>query len=56
MPIDVSVELRQDFVVECPVCGSPMVLRVDVQPDGQGHVAGTWEEPLLRHSRSPLHD
>ncbi|MFN9369377.1 MAG: CPXCG motif-containing cysteine-rich protein [Planctomycetia bacterium] len=30
LPIDVSAGAHQDFVEECPVCGSPMVLRARI--------------------------
>lgn len=43
VPIDVSAGQRQEFIEECPICGSPMVLRADVQPDGRAHVDGRRE-------------
>ena len=43
VPVDVSAGIRQDFVEECPICGSAMVLRTSIQPDGRAHVDGTRE-------------
>lgn len=43
LPLDVSAGGRQEFVEECPVCGSPMVLRADVLPDGRARVDGHRE-------------
>lgn len=43
VPIDVTAGQHQDFVEECPICGSPMVLRADIQQDGRAHVDGQRE-------------
>lgn len=43
VPIDVSAGRHQDFVEECPVCGSPMLIRADIQQDGRAHVEGQRE-------------
>jgi hypothetical protein len=43
VPLDVSAGQHQDFVEECPVCGSPMVLQADIQQDGRARVDGHRE-------------
>lgn len=43
VPLDVSAGQRQDFVEECPLCGSPMVLRAEIQQDGRARVDGRRE-------------
>lgn len=43
VPLDVSAGPHQDFVEECPLCGSPMVLRADIQQDGRARVEGKRE-------------
>lgn len=43
VPIDVTAGQHQDFVDECPICGSPMVLRADIQQDGRAHIDGQRE-------------
>ncbi len=43
VPLDVSAGQHQDFVEECPHCGSPMVLRADIQADGRARVDGRRE-------------
>lgn len=43
VPIDVSAGTHQDYVEDCPVCCHPMRLHVDIDPDGEAHVAGEHE-------------
>jgi transcription elongation factor Elf1 len=43
VPLDVSAGSRQDYVEDCPVCCNPMVLHVDIDPDGEAHVDGRHE-------------
>lgn len=43
VPVDLSAGARQDYVEDCPVCCHPMRLHVDVDDDGQPHVAGEHE-------------
>lgn len=43
VPIDVSAGAHQDYVEDCPVCCHPMRLHVDIDPDGEAHLAGEHE-------------
>jgi transcription elongation factor Elf1 len=43
VPLDVSAGSHQDYVEDCPVCCNPMVLHVDIDPDGEAHVEGRHE-------------
>jgi hypothetical protein len=43
VPVDISAGAHQDYVEDCPVCCHPMMLRVDVDPDGEAHVQGEHE-------------
>jgi competence CoiA-like predicted nuclease len=43
IPLDVTAGRQQDFIEECPVCGSPMMLRADIQQDGRAKVDGHRE-------------
>lgn len=43
VPIDISAGTHQDYVEDCPVCCHPMTLHVDIDPDGEAHVAGEHE-------------
>ena len=43
VPVDVSAGNHQDYVEDCPVCCNPMVLHVDIDDDGEAHVAGEHE-------------
>lgn len=43
VPVDVSAGRHQDYVEECPVCGSPMLLHVDIQPDGRARIVDERE-------------
>ena len=43
VPVDVSAGSHQDYVEECPVCGSPLVLHVDIQQDGRARIADERE-------------
>ncbi len=43
VPIDLSGGAHQDYVEDCPVCCHPMRLRVDIDPDGEAHLAGEHE-------------
>ena len=39
----ISGGAHQDYVEDCPVCCHPMTLHVDIDPDGEAHVAGEHE-------------
>ena len=43
VPVDISGGAHQDYVEDCPVCCHPMSLHVDIDPDGEAHVAGEHE-------------
>ena len=43
VPVDVSAGAHQDYVEDCPVCCHPMRLHVDLDDDGEAHVAGEHE-------------
>ena len=43
VPVDISAVSHQDYVEDCPVCCHPMRLHVDIDPDGEAHVAGEHE-------------
>lgn len=43
VPVDISAGTRQDYVEDCPVCCHPMSLHVDIDSDGEPHVAGEHE-------------
>jgi transcription elongation factor Elf1 len=43
VPIDISAGSHQDYVEDCPVCCHPMRLKIDIDPDGEAHVAGEHE-------------
>ena len=43
VPVDVSAGSHQDYVEDCPVCCHPMTLHVDIDADGEAHVAGEHE-------------
>ena len=38
IPLDVSAGAHQDYVEDCPVCCSPIVIHVDIDTDGEAHV------------------
>ncbi|QDT34480.1 CPXCG motif-containing cysteine-rich protein [Thalassoglobus polymorphus] len=37
IPVDLTQGRDQEFVEDCPVCCCPMVIRVEIQPDGEVH-------------------
>jgi len=43
VPVDISAGPHQDYVEDCPVCCHPMRLHVDIDPDGETHIAGEHE-------------
>lgn len=43
VPVDISGGRHQDYVEDCPVCCNPMVLHVDIDPDGDAHIASEHE-------------
>jgi transcription elongation factor Elf1 len=43
VPVDLSAGAHQDYVEDCPVCCHPMILHVDIDSDGEAHVAGEHE-------------
>ncbi|MFM7035991.1 MAG: CPXCG motif-containing cysteine-rich protein [Planctomycetia bacterium] len=43
VPLDVTAGHHQGLIEECPICGSPMVLQVDIQRDGRAHIDGKRE-------------
>jgi hypothetical protein len=43
VPVDISAGSHQDYVEDCPVCCHPMRLHVDIDPDGEAHIAGEHE-------------
>lgn len=44
VPVDLSGGSSQRYVEDCPVCCCPMVIVVDVDPDGEIHVTGEAEQ------------
>ncbi|MBA4029824.1 MAG: CPXCG motif-containing cysteine-rich protein [Planctomyces sp.] len=38
VPIDLSQGSEQEYVEDCPVCCSPNVITVEIEPDGQFRV------------------
>jgi len=43
VPVDLSAGSHQDYIEDCPVCCHPMRLHIDVDGDGEAHVAGEHE-------------
>lgn len=43
VPVDITAGSHQDYVEDCPVCCHPMRLHVDIDPDGEAHIAGEHE-------------
>ena len=43
VPVDISAGAHQDYVEDCPVCCHPMILHVQIDPDGEAHVEGEHE-------------
>jgi transcription elongation factor Elf1 len=41
--VDVSGGRQQDYVEDCPVCCNPMVLHVEIDPDGDVRIASEHE-------------
>ncbi|WP_417847756.1 CPXCG motif-containing cysteine-rich protein [Thalassoglobus sp.] len=35
IPVDLTQGRDQEFIEDCPVCCCPMVIRVEIQPDGE---------------------
>ncbi len=43
VPVDISAGAHQDYVEDCPVCCHPMSLHVEIDDEGEAHVAGQHE-------------
>jgi predicted RNA-binding Zn-ribbon protein involved in translation (DUF1610 family) len=43
VPVDASAGEDQEYVEDCPVCCSPVVLRVHVEPDGEISISASPE-------------
>ena len=43
VPIDLSAGSRQQYVEDCPVCCSPVLLHVHVEPDGEISISASAE-------------
>jgi hypothetical protein len=43
VPIDASAGDEQEYVEDCPVCCSPVVLQVSVEPDGEIRIVARTE-------------
>jgi transcription elongation factor Elf1 len=43
VPVDISAGAHQDYVEDCPVCCHPMSLHVEIDDEGEAHVAGEHE-------------
>lgn len=43
-PVDVSAGQRQEYVEDCPVCCSPMVIHVEFDEDGEVRAWGSAEQ------------
>lgn len=43
IPVDLSAGADQEYVEDCPVCCSPVVLRVCLDPGGGARVTATAE-------------
>lgn len=43
VPVDVTAGDHQDYVEDCPVCCNPMLLRVEIDADGEARAAGEHE-------------
>jgi hypothetical protein len=43
VPVDISGGRHQDYIEDCPVCCNPMVLHVDIDPDGDARIASEHE-------------
>ena len=43
VPVDISGGTQQDYVEDCPVCCHPMSLHVEIDDEGEAHVAGEHE-------------
>lgn len=44
IPIDPTQGCDQEYVEDCPVCCNPMIIRVEIDPDGEGHARGISEQ------------
>jgi DNA-directed RNA polymerase subunit RPC12/RpoP len=43
VPVDASAGEDQEYVEDCPVCCSPVLLRVHVEPDGEVSISASPE-------------
>ena len=43
IPVDLSAGSSQEYVEDCPVCCSPIVIRVEVDDQGMAEAWGTGE-------------
>lgn len=43
IPLDVSAGSHQDYVEDCPVCCNPIVIHVDIDPDGDARITSEHE-------------
>lgn len=43
IPLDVSAGAHQDYVEDCPVCCNPIVIHVDIDPDGDARITSEHE-------------
>lgn len=43
VPLDVSAGAHQDYVEDCPVCCNPIVIHVDIDPDGDARITSEHE-------------
>ncbi len=42
VPVDLTAGAHQEYVEDCPVCCSPSLIHVSIDPDGDVRV---WAEP-----------
>lgn len=43
IPLDVSAGAHQDYVEDCPVCCNPILIHVDITPDGDAQIRSEHE-------------
>lgn len=43
IPFDVSQGRNQEYIEDCPVCCSPVIIRVQIERNGQIHVQAQQE-------------
>jgi hypothetical protein len=44
VPLDLSAGSRQRYVEDCPVCCSPIVIHIEIEPEGYVRVWGEAEQ------------